>query len=57
MNSYEEIKKLVESSRKVFSNLNESSKKEIRSKYVILTEEEAEEKKTFSFTDDKKDSE
>ena len=57
MNSYEEIKKLVESSRKVFSNLNESSKKEIRSKYGILTEEEVEEKKTFSFTDDKKDSE
>ena len=45
MNSYEEIKKLVESSRKIFSNINESTKNDIRSKYRILTEQPVEDKK------------
>ena len=39
MSNYEEIKKLVENSRKIFSNLNEESKNEIRGKYSLLTEQ------------------
>jgi hypothetical protein len=40
MNDYEEIRKLVENSRKIFSKTNESSKNEIKIKYGILTEED-----------------
>jgi hypothetical protein len=40
MNSYEEIKRLVESSRKLLSNINESDKNDIRAKYSLLTEDE-----------------
>jgi len=39
MNNYEEIKKLVENSRKIFSNISESSKNDIRKKYSIITED------------------
>ena len=42
MSNYEEIKKLVESSRKVFSNINEATKNDIRSKYGMLTEQPVE---------------
>ncbi len=43
MNSYEEIKKLVESSRKMLSKtINESSKTDIIKKYQILTEQDLE---------------
>lgn len=41
MNNYEEIKKLVENSRKIFSKTNEFSKNEIKIKYGILTEEDS----------------
>ena len=40
MNDYEEIRKLVENSRKIFSKTNESSKNEIKIKYGILTDED-----------------
>ena len=40
MNDYEEIRKLVENSRKIFSKTNESSKNEIKIKYGILNEED-----------------
>lgn len=38
MNNYEEIKKLVENSRKIFSNISESSKNDIRKKYSLINE-------------------
>lgn len=55
MSNYEEIKKLVENSRKIFSNLNESAKNEIRGKYSLLTEEVVDEKEV-EVSDNKKDS-
>lgn len=39
MNNYEEIKKLVENSRKIFSNISESSKNDIRKKYSLINED------------------
>ena len=44
MSNYEEIKKLVDNSRRMFSNLNESAKNEIRGKYSLLTEQVFDEK-------------
>jgi len=44
MNNYEEIKNLIEASRKAFSkNINESSKKQIRKQYGLLNEQKEEE--------------
>lgn len=57
MNNYEEIKKLVESSRKVFSNMNEDVKTDIRKKYLLLTEQPSTNKEEMVTTDEKKDSE
>lgn len=56
MNKYEEIKKLVESSRKVFSNMNEDVKSDIRKKYSLLTEQPTIEKQEITITGEKKDS-
>jgi hypothetical protein len=57
MSNYEEIKKLVDNSRKIFSNLNESAKNEIRGKYSLLTEEIMDEKEVdVEVKDNKKDS-
>ena len=56
MSNYEEIKKLVDNSRKIFSNLNESAKNEIRGKYSLLTEEVVGEKEIEVY-DKQKDSE
>lgn len=44
MNSYDEIKKLVESSRKVFSKINESTKNDIKTQYGIISEQTVENK-------------
>jgi hypothetical protein len=60
MNNYEEIKRLVESSRKIFSNINESDKSDIRKKYGLLTEQPDQQmgkELENSQTDKKKDSE
>ena len=54
MSNYEEIKKLVENSRKIFSNMNESAKNEIRGKYSLLTEQPVE--KEVTINQEKKDS-
>ena len=54
MSNYEEIKKLVENSRKIFSNMNESAKNEIRGKYSLLTEQPVE--KEITMDQEKKDS-
>ena len=44
MNNYEEIKNLIEASRRVLSkNINESSKKQIRKQYGLLNEQKEEE--------------
>jgi hypothetical protein len=44
MNNYEEIKNLIEASRKALSkNINESSKKQIRKQYGLLNEQKEEE--------------
>jgi hypothetical protein len=44
MNNYEEIKNLIEASRKALSkNINESSKKQIRKQYGLLIEQKEEE--------------
>ena len=44
MNNYEEIKNLIEASRKALSkNINESSKKQIRKQYGLLIEQNEEE--------------
>lgn len=44
MNNYEEIKNLVEASRRALSkNINESSKKQIRKQYGLLNEQKEEE--------------
>ena len=53
MSNYEEIKKLVENSRKIFSNMNESAKNEIRGKYSLLTEQPVE--KEVTINQEKKD--
>jgi hypothetical protein len=43
MNNYDEIKKLIEASRKVLNaNINESSKSEIRKQYGLILEQEEE---------------
>lgn len=39
MNNYEEIKKLVESSRKIFSNTNEKTINDIKTQYGIIKED------------------
>jgi len=57
MNDYEEIRKLVENSRKIFSKTNESSKNEIKIKYGILTEEDIFNKKDSEDIGKPKDSE
>jgi hypothetical protein len=57
MSNYEEIKKLVESSRKIFSNINESTKNDIRSKYGMLTEQPVEKEQEVVIGQEKKDSE
>lgn len=49
MNNYEEIKKLVENSRKIFSNISESSKNDIRKKYSIITEDIDDKSETKSY--------
>ena len=54
MSNYEEIKKLVENSRKIFSNMNESAKNEIRGKYSLLTAQPVE--KEITRDQEKKDS-
>ena len=54
MSNYEEIKKLVENSRKIFSNMNESAKNEIRGKQSLLTEQPVE--KEITMDQEKKDS-
>jgi hypothetical protein len=54
MSNYEEIKKLVESSRRMLSKVNESDKNEIRGKYSLLTEQPVE--KEVADTKEKKDS-
>lgn len=56
MSNYEEIKKLVDSSRKIFSNINESTKNDIRKKYTLLTEQPVMQKDAMDVVDDKKDS-
>jgi hypothetical protein len=61
MNNYDEIKKLVETSRKVLSNkLNETYNEDIRKKYTLLTEQsseiEIEDEKEIDFSKGKKDS-
>jgi hypothetical protein len=56
MSNYEEIKKLVESSRKMFSNINESTKNDIRSKYGMLTEQSVEKEQEVVIGKEKKDS-
>lgn len=55
MNSYEEIKKLVESSRKVFSNTNEKTINEIKTQYGIIREDITE-KESVEIETEKKDS-
>jgi hypothetical protein len=57
MSNYEEIKKLVESSRKMFSNINESTKNDIRLKYGMLTEQPVEKEQKVVIGQEKKDSE
>jgi hypothetical protein len=64
MNNYEEIKNLIEASRKALSkNINESSKKQIRKQYGLLNEQKEEEvdfeidaEETFDEKRPKKDS-
>lgn len=61
MSNYDEIKKLVETSRKVLSNkLNETYNEDIRKKYSLLTEQsseiEIEDEKEIDFSRGKKDS-
>jgi hypothetical protein len=56
MSNYEEIKKLVDSSRKIFSNLNESAKNDIRSKYGMINEQPIDDKKEVISDEPKKDS-
>lgn len=61
MSNYDEIKKLVETSRKVLSNkLNETYNEDIRKKYSLLTEQsseiEIEDEKEIDFSKGKKDS-
>jgi hypothetical protein len=58
MSNYEEIKKLVESSRRMLSTMNESTKEEIRQKHGLINEQVAvEEKKEYEVAGEKKDSE
>jgi len=60
MNNYEEIKNLIEASRKALSkNINESSKKQIRKQYGLLIEQNEKEEVDFEIDaeetfDDKK---
>jgi hypothetical protein len=60
MNNYEEIKNLIEASRRALSkNINESSKKQIRKQYGLLIEQKEEEEVDFEIDaeetfDDKK---
>lgn len=56
MNNYEEIKKLVESSRKIFSNINENTKSDIRKKYSMLSEQKILQSDDIEITSEKKDS-
>lgn len=55
MNNYEEIKKLVESSRKIFSNTNEKTINDIKTQYGII-KEDISEKETIKVNGEKKDS-
>ena len=53
MNNYEEIKNLIEASRKALSkNINESSKKQIRKQYGLLIEQNEEEEVDFEIDDE-----
>lgn len=63
MSNYDEIKRLVEASRRALSGkLNESSTKDIRKQYTLITEQEVDdqvevETDEFESNDDEKDSE